>query len=135
LNRHGTAPGNISKQTASSEKHNTPRPAPRTDRDALRDIFERRDGDAKIALASSMMGNKPRLVNALGIKGKGLYHQCKFDEAQSTFNSISNESGDFKTQVLCGFAEFLLTQYQDYPERDHTFAISLAEAAVANRTG
>ncbi len=135
LNRNGTARGNIRKINPPSDKNDKPRPATGTDRDALRDIFERKDGDAMVELASSMMGNKPRLVNALGIKGKGLYHQGKFDESQSTFHSICNETGEFKTQVLCGAAEFLVTHYEDNPDRNLTLAISLAEAAVANRTG
>ena len=135
LNRHGTALGNIPKTPASSGKTDKPHPPRGTDRDALRNIFERKDGDAMVELASSMMGNKARLVNALGIKGKGLYHQGNFEEAESTFNSICNESGEFKTQVLCGVAEFLVMQYRDNPDRNLTLAISLAEAAVANRTG
>ena len=110
-------------------------PATANDRDALRNIFERKEGDAMVKLAESMMGNKARLVNALGIKGKGLYHQGKFEEAKSTFTSICNESGQFKTQVLCGVAEFLVTEYQDNPDRNLSLAISLAEAAVATRTG
>ena len=105
------------------------------DRGKLRNIFERKDGDAMVKLADSMMGNKDRLVNTLGIKGKGLYHQGKFEEAKSTFNSIRKESGEFKTQVLCGAAEFLIGQYQDNPDRNLKLAISLAEAAVANRGG
>ena len=124
LNRHAAATENIANP-----------PATATDRDALRNIFERKDGNAMVKLAESMMGNKTRLVNALGIKGKGLYHQGKFEEAKSTFTSICNESGQFKTQVLCGAAEFLVTEYQDNPERNLSLAISLAEAAVATRTG
>ena len=124
LNRHAAATQNIAKT-----------PATATDRDALGNIFERKDGNAMVKLAESMMGNKARLVNALGIKGKGLYHQGKFEEAKSTFTSICNESGQFKTQVLCGAAEFLVTEYHDNPERNLSLAISLAEAAVANRTG
>ncbi|MCH1438831.1 MAG: TlpA family protein disulfide reductase [Rubripirellula sp.] len=124
LNRHDAATENIANK-----------PAPATDRDALRNIFERKDGNAMVKLADSMMGNKARLVNALGIKGKGLYYQGKFEEAKSTFTSICNESGEFKTQVLCGAAEFLVTEYQDNPDRNLLLAISLAEAAVANRTG
>ena len=65
----------------------------------------------------------------------GVYHQGKFDEASSTFNSICKESGEFKTQVLCGAAEFLTAQYHDNPDRNLKLAISLAEAAVANRGG
>ena len=124
LNRHSAATENIART-----------PATATDRDALGNIFERKDGNAMVKLAESMMGNKARLVNALGIKGKGLYHQGKFEEAKSTFTSICSESGQFKTQVLCGAAEFLVTEYQDNPERNLSLAISLAEAAVANRTG
>ena len=124
LNRHAAANKNIAKT-----------PATATDRDALANIFERKDGNAMVKLAESMMGNKARLVNALGIKGKGLYHQGKFEQAKSTFTSICNESGQFKTQALCGVAEFLVTEYHDNPERNLSLAISLAEAAAANRVG
>jgi thiol-disulfide isomerase/thioredoxin len=120
---------------ATAGNHNTPRSSAGADREKLSNIFERKDGDAMVKLAESMMGNPARLVNALGIKGKGLYHQGKFKQANLTFNSICHESGEFKTQVLCGAAEFLVTHYQDNPDRNLKLAISLAEAAVANRGG
>ena len=135
LNRHLAARGSVANRPAPAGNDNNPRPATGADREKLSNIFERKDGDAMVKLAESLMGNTARLVNALGIKGKGLYHQGKFDEAKSTFNSICNESGEFKTQVLCGAAEFLVTQYQDNPDRNLKLAISLAEAAVANREG
>ncbi len=134
-NRRGATTEHIANTPAPQLKTNQRHPATATDRDALRNIFERKDGSAMVKLAESMMGDKARLVNALGIKGKGLYHQGKFEQAKSTFTSICNESGEFKTQVLCGAAEFLVTEYQDNPERNLSLAISLAEAAEANQTG
>ena len=130
-----SARGSIPSGAAPSANATKPRRGENVDRGKLANIFERKDGDAMVKLADSMMGNKARLVNTLGIKGKGLYHQGKFDEARSTFNSICNEPGEFKTQVLCGAAEFLVTEYQDNPDRNLKLAISLAEAAVENKGG
>ncbi len=135
LNRPSDAHASVSNRPAQSGKDSNLQPAKGFDRDKLSNIFEKKDGDAMVKLANSMMGDNARMVNALGIKGKGLYHQGKFEEAKSTFHSICNESGHFKTQVLCGAAEFLVSEYQDNPDRNLTLAISLAEAAVANRQG
>jgi len=133
--RHGSISGAAATGKSAAGNPANPPLSRGLDRGKLGNIFERKDGDAMIQLAESMMGNQARLVNALGIKAKGLYYQGKFKEAESTFNSIRDESGEFKTQVLCGAAEFLVTQYQDNPDRNLKLAISLAEAAVANRGG
>ncbi len=134
-NRQPSARATIPSGTVPSKNATKPRRGENVDRGKLANIFETKDGTAMVKLAESMMGNKARLVNTLGIKGKGLYHLGKFDEARATFNSICNESGEFKTQVLCGAAEFLVAEYQDNPDRNLKLAISLAEAAVANKGG